>query len=507
MTSPARRPVAENRRPGPTSRVVTVATAAAFAAALGLLSGPFVGAALADTDAPASADPTSTGDATAVPADGRTGGDAVDAPALFVDLLRLSDLSGDDPAPLLDAIDASWQPGYVAMALEALYFSRRQDVRFALVALLEDRTGEDHGLDVDAWYHWLWSNPEERHPRYATFKSRLYGLIDPVFAEYFDDARTTRIRLDEVRWGGVRQDGIPPLREPAMIDADEADYLADTDVVFALDYDGDARAYPKRILAWHEMFVDEIAGDEYAGVYCTLCGAVIPYRTRDAHGTRHALGTSGFLYRSNKLMYDRATQSLWSTTLGRPVVGPLADADDIRLERAHVVTTTWGEWRRRHPDTRVLSLDTGHERDYGEGVAYRDYFATDELMFTVPETDGRLANKAEILALQLPGESDEVVAIDTAFLAAHPVHHDALGDRDVVVLTDASGANRVYATEGARFAAFDGDAAVTDASGATWTLTEAALLGPEGAERERLPAHRAFWFGWQAVHPDTRLVR
>ena len=125
----------------------------------------------------------------------------------------------------------------------------------------------------------------------------------------------------------------------------------------------------------------------------------------------------------------------------------------------------------------------------------------------MPETDGRLANKAEILALQLPGESDEVVAIDTAFLAAHPVHHDALGDRDVVVLTDASGANRVYATEGARFAAFDGDAAVTDASGATWTLTEAALLGPEGAERERLPAHRAFWFGWQAVHPDTRLVR
>ena len=138
-----------------------------------------------------------------------------------------------------------------------------------------------------------------------------------------------------------------------MIDADEADYLADTDVVFALDYDGDARAYPKRILAWHEMFVDEIAGDEYAGVYCTLCGAVIPYRTRDAHGTRHALGTSGFLYRSNKLMYDRATQSLWSTTLGRPVVGPLADADDIRLERAHVVTTTWG---------RVASAPPGHAR-------------------------------------------------------------------------------------------------------------------------------------------------
>jgi len=105
----------------------------------------------------------------------------------------------------------------------------------------------------------------------------------------------------------------------------------------------------------------------------------ILYHTEHA-GTVHELGTSGFLYRSNKLMYDRATQSLWSTLRGEPVIGPLV-GQGIRLARGSVVTTTWGEWRRRHPHTSVLSIDTGHTRDYAEGAAYRDYFATDALMF------------------------------------------------------------------------------------------------------------------------------
>ena len=146
---------------------------------------------------------------------------------------------------------------------------------------------------------------------------------------------------------------------------------------------GDVRAYPKRILAWHELFTDEVGRVPVAGVYCTLCGTVILFET-EHDGVRHELGTSGFLYRSNKLMYDRATQSLWSTFGGRPVIGPLA-MEDIRLEVRSVVTTTWGEWRRRHPTTKVLSLNTGHRRDYSEGAAYREYFSTDELMFNVPK--------------------------------------------------------------------------------------------------------------------------
>ena len=107
-----------------------------------------------------------------------------------------------------------------------------------------------------------------------------------------------------------------------MLDASEATYLGDRNIVFGIEVNGDARAYPKRILAWHEMFTDSVGGVPVAGVYCTLCGTVILYYT-NLGGTQYDLGTSGFLYRSNKLMYDRATQSLWNTFSGEPVVGPL----------------------------------------------------------------------------------------------------------------------------------------------------------------------------------------
>ncbi|MDE2782318.1 MAG: DUF3179 domain-containing (seleno)protein, partial [Gemmatimonadota bacterium] len=258
-------------------------------------------------------------------------------------------------------------------------------------------------------------------------------------------------------------------------------------------------------LAWHEMFKDSIAGEHYTGVYCTLCGTMILYRS--AHGgVHHELGTSGFLYRSNKLMYDRATRSLWSTFAGEPAVGPLVGRG-IVLEPRYVVTTTWGEWRRRHPGTLVLSLDTGHERDYGEGVAYRQYFATDRLMFGVPKLDPRLRNKDEVLALRFPDAPGEQLAIWVVFLSRNRVYHDRLGDTEFVVLTDASGASRVFESAGRRFTGWDSDSTVWDDSGARWAVTEGGLVGPAGERLERLPAHRAFWFGWYAQYPGTRLVR
>jgi hypothetical protein len=98
-------------------------------------------------------------------------------------------------------------------------------------------------------------------------KSVIYRRIDPRFAGYFSSSRETSIRLDEVRWGGVVQDGIPPLRQPTMLSAGEADYLSDGDVVFGIEVNGDVRAYPRRILAWHEMFTDKVGGIEVTGVY------------------------------------------------------------------------------------------------------------------------------------------------------------------------------------------------------------------------------------------------
>lgn len=166
-----------------------------------------------------------------------------------------------------EKLDQSWHDSYVPFALDSLYLLRDQAVAKRLITLLSNKTGEDFGDDVFAWWQWLWREEEQRHRDYGDFKSRLYGLIDRPFQHYFGNQRPTDIRLDEVVWGGVRQDGIPPLRYPKMIPAAKANYLADSDVVFGIAIGEDVRAYPKRILAWHEMFVDEVGGKSVAGVY------------------------------------------------------------------------------------------------------------------------------------------------------------------------------------------------------------------------------------------------
>ncbi len=247
-----------------------------------------------------------------------------------------------------------------------------------------------------------------------------------------------------------------------------------------------------------------VGGVAVAGVYCTLCGSMILYETLH-NGINHQLGTSGFLFRSNKLMYDRATQSLWNTMWGGPVIGPLAGRD-IMLKRRSVVTTTWGEWKRRHPQTSVLSLATGHVRDYSEGAAYRDYFATDELMFSVPTLDTRLQNKDEVVGLTFGNPDDVPLAVSAAFLSQHPVYQDKVGAVDLVILTDASGANRVYDRGAIEFVTWDGDFTATDSNGRHWQVSESQLESDQGEVLPRLPAHRAFWFGWYSAYSHTRLV-
>ena len=402
----------------------------------------------------------------------------------------------------LERIRAGWRGEYAAMLLEMLGHIPDREVQRDVVSLLERTSGRPFRGSPDPWYEWLWSMQPAEHPDYAEFKAGLYEQIDPRFREYFAGRPRALIRLDEVRWGGVWRDGIPPLENPKMLRARDARYLDGDDIVFGVAIDGDVRAYPKRILAWHEMVRDTIAGRPLNGVYCTLCGAMILYDVTVA-GVHHKLGTSGFLYRSNKLMYDHATKSLWSTLTGAPVVGPLA-GQGIELKTLHVVTTTWKEWKKRHPETLVLSLDTGHVRDYSEGAAYRDYFATDRLMFGVPKLDDRLLNKAEVLAMRAAGEQ---LAISAQFLASNPVYHDRLGEGEFVVLTDASGANRVYEAAGLRFVSWDGAATARDSSGRVWKVFEDRLAGPAGKALRRLPAHRAFWFGWYAAFPATRLVK
>ena len=417
-------------------------------------------------------------------------------------------VAGDDEAKALAALKRlgeHWDNAYAAPLLDLLPFVTSGSVQRGIVAQLEKASGRAYGGNLNGWYEWLWSIDPGEYPDYAEFKASLYAQLDPRFREYFENRPKSIIRLDEIRWGGVRRDGIPPLQHPKMLAAREATYLQDDNIVFGVDIDGDARAYPKRILAWHEMVKDTIAGRELNGVYCTLCGSMILYESTIG-GVHHELGTSGFLYRSNKLMYDAATKSLWSTLTGTPVVGALV-GKGIVLKPLYLVTTTWGEWRQRHPETRVLSLDTGFERDYSEGAAYRDYFATQRLMFNVPRLDDRLPNKAEVLAVRVAEASGVQLAIGADFLAAHPVYHDRIAAVNFVVLTDASGANRVYEARDPTIQSWNGSDTARDREGGVWKVTEARLVGPRGEARERLPAHRAFWFGWYAAYPDTRLVK
>ncbi len=380
------------------------------------------------------------------------------------------------------------------------------DTRRRLTSFLGTQTRQRFGDDLRAWRRWIWSQPYEPHPDYAQFKAEVYARLDPRFRAFFPAGVTSRIRLDEVDWGGVTVNGIPPLRFPKTVPAAAASWLRDGHLVFGLVVNGEARAYPKRILAWHEMAIDRLGGAELTIVYCTLCGTVIPYDS--AVGARHfGFGTSGLLYRSNKLMFDEETRTLWSSLEGVPVIGPLADSG-LQLTFRPVVTTTWGEWRRQYPATTVLSLDTGFERDYSEGAAYRDYFGTDRLMFEVPTTDTRLKNKDEVLVLR-----PEVIgggpatAIAASKLRREPVFGFVAGGRALVAITSKGGANAVYDRGGHDFVAVAADGTVRDRSGRSWFAGPDALVGPDGERLPRIAAHRAFWFGWIAQFPDTVLVR
>lgn len=380
--------------------------------------------------------------------------------------------------------------------------------RMRLLRFLGQQTRQRFGSDLAAWQRWIWTLPYDPHPEYARFKALAYRGIDPAFERFFPPGVRSLIRLDEVDWGGVRVNGIPPLYYPKHVPAREASYLRDGNVVFGIAVNGQARAYPKRILAWHEMALDKIGGDELTIVYCTLCGTVIPYES--IIGGRHfRFGTSGLLYRSNKLMFDEETDSLWSTLEGKPVIGALVETG-LELRSRPVVTTTWEEWKREHPDTTVLSLDTGFRRDYSEGAAYRDYFGTDSLMFQVSRTDMRLRNKAEVLVMVLPAmpqQSPRPIAIAADFLKQRPVFQFESG-ANLVVITTPKGANRVYRAGDHKFDRILSDGKVADADGRAWSVTEEALMSHDEKVRlPRQPAHRAFWFGWYAQFPNTTLIK
>jgi len=447
--------------------------------------------------------------ASTLPIDYKTFSDHNDkesASKLIDTLLIFKNLIGFDQPKKIEALNflqENWSQSYITPLLDILRLSQDNWQQLEVRKLLDKHVPEIES-DFYNGIQLLWKDKPSYGSYYAGFKAYLYGALDPTFYQYFNErGNHSSIRLDEVIWGGVRHDGIPSLDSPTMMSVNEATYLSDTDVVFGLLINGEARAYPKRILAWHEFLTDSIGEQSIAGVYCTLCGTVIIYDTK-FNGVNYKLGTSGFLYRSNKLMYDKATKSLWSTILGKPVVGPLVDKN-IELATLPVETTTWGEWRTRHPNTQVLSINTGHSRNYDEGEAYKDYFADDDLMFPVLKLDSRLPNKARVFIPRSKDFEAQPLAISVDYLKRKKIHQDQIGEQNLLIITESNGASRAYAIDEQQFKSYK-NGRLLDNNNNLWEVTEEALIGPEKARFLRLPAHEIFWFAWINFFPETRII-
>jgi hypothetical protein len=213
-------------------------------------------------------------------------------------------------------------------------------------------------------------------------------------------------------------------------------------------------------------------------------------------------GSSGFLYRSNKLMYDRNTDTLWHQMWGTPAFGPLVGSG-IQLERLAVTLTTWEAWYAEHPDTQVMDFDTGFVRDYRVGAAYADYFASPDTMFPVWRRSQAMPAKSWVFTLLI---DDEPKAYPLSVLKEELVVNDTLAGQDLVVIQEDGGHGaRAYQRGEHTFTAASADTAtlLLDEGGSSWQVTESALISEAGEELARLPGHMAYWFGWYSFYPGT----
>ena len=416
-----------------------------------------------------------------------------------------------------DAGDKSMVPVIVTL----MRFINREAVFEEAVLTLNELTGEDFGTtpaDWPAWFEWVGANLDDYRPPdgYPQLKRRFLANIHPGFEQLlggYED--TSRIEPFEIEWGGVAPDGILPLEFPPNIQADEAEYLESHERVFGVSINGEHRAYPLRIMNPHEMANDVLGGEPISLAYCTLCGAGIAYHGK-FDGMETTFGTSGFLYRSNKIMYDRETFSLWNQETGQPVIGELADSG-IQLNFFPTLLTTWGEWTDEHPDTTVLALDTGvyqpgrYFPEDNPNATYYEYFNTPGTMFPVWIRDDSLEAKDVVLGVNV-GEAQK--AYPVSVLQVERVVNDTLGETNVVVLgSEISQAAKAYERGDQEFSRTEGDAStgvpmkLVDKNGQVWDVTEEALVNASDASQTlpRIPTHSSFWFGWYAFYPETEL--
>jgi uncharacterized protein DUF3179 len=324
--------------------------------------------------------------------------------SLLYDLLPKNDEERHTAA--LEEIEQRGDKSYIAPLIDLLLFFTSPDDSAAILNTLDQLTGQNWDGSADPWSQlcvWYAEHPELRPPAgYTGWKGEMYAqMSDPRFRDFLYDGEPANLRVEEVVWGGVKVEGIPALVNPRMLPAAQANYLTDSEPVFGVSIHGDNRAYPLRIMDWHEIANDIVGGTHVALTYSPLCGSAILYET-GADGRNFVLATSGLLFRSNKLMYDRETNTLWSQMTGKPVLGKLAGSG-AQLKVLPIVVTSWGEWRKEHADTKVLDINTGFRRTYKIGAAYGRYFASPDLMFPVGQESKLLPRKALVFAVEENG--------------------------------------------------------------------------------------------------------
>jgi len=333
------------------------------------------------------------------------------------------------------------------------------------------------------------------------------------------DLPTPLVDPSEIRSGGPPPDGIPPIDEPRFLRTGDVDFIDDAEPVLAIDIDGDTRAYPVQILIWHEIVNDTVGGVPVSVTYCPLCNTAVAVDRR-LDDRVLSFGTSGSLYHSSLVMYDRQTQSLWSHFTGQAIAGVLTGAE---LELYPVATVAWRDWRDAHPDGLVLSRETGNPRDYGRNP-YPGYDNVNTSPFLFDgEVDGRWPAKERIVGL---GLGIEPLAVRLEPLLEQGVVAAELDGRPIVVWALPGTASalegegvadgRDVGATGVFFSTVDGqtltferrDGGFTDAqTGSRWDVFGTATSGPlAGSRLEAIEHVDTFWFAWASFAPDTTVL-
>jgi len=394
---------------------------------------------------------------------------------------------------------------------------------FAAIALVaaacgaspDDSAAEDTAPDTTA----LPSTTVTAEATSSTLPAGPSALDEPAAAEFPESL----VPLDEIISGGPPPDGIPPIEEPTFLAvADNLEILDPAEPVVALEIDGDARAYPVRAMIWHEIVNDTVGGVPVSVTYCPLCNSAVTYR-REINGVETTFGTSGRLFASALVMYDRATESLWTHFDGKAVVGVLTGT---QLEAIGSPLMAWGDFTAAYPEGQVLDWTaTGFNRDYGRNP-YEGYDddTTQPFLFRGALDDRGLA-KQRVVGITV---KDEAVAYDLNTLSGGEASatNVVVGEQDLVILWKAGQASaldegiledgrdvgsvgvfsRVVDGQALTFAT-ESDRFVDEETGSVWLISGEAISGPlEGSHLERFEHLDTFWFSWSTYQPETTLI-